>query len=82
MLSKLRGLHIELIKSTAKESSKRYIALTTQYMVCLSHCFVLYKGDAMDIIILIGADFGFIATLLGISTYENNLKEKLKHNDK
>jgi hypothetical protein len=79
MLDKIKEFHTALIKSTTKESSKRYVAIFTMFLMALGHVVIFVKGTSVDLLILIGSDMGFIATLLGISTYENNLKERLKH---
>ena len=67
----------ETMESTTKSSSKRLLALGTFILMALTHCPVWKNGTAMDNIILIGADASLILTLLGIASYQNNVKTRV-----
>lgn len=67
----------EIMESTTKSSSKRLLALGTFMLMAATHCPVWKNGTAMDNIILIGADASLILTLLGIASYQNNIKTRV-----
>ena len=72
----------DLILSTSKNSSKRAIALFTCVLMAIAHAPIILSGDISSILMLIGSDMGFICTLLGIASYQNNIKERINGNSK
>lgn len=66
----------DLILSTSKNSSKRAIALFTCVLMAIAHAPIIYQGEASNVLLLIGSDMGFICTLLGIASYQNNIKTR------
>ena len=66
---------LKLIQSDSKESSKRFLSI---YVVCFLGLIItivsLFNG--VDYIFLLGTWLAFAATLLGLSEYNKNVKEK------
>ena len=66
---------IKLLSGDAKESSKR--ALAIYVVIVLGTLITVYSlWNGVDYIILLGVWLGFAATLLGLSEYNKNRKEK------
>jgi len=71
----------DLIESSSKSSSKRVIALYTAILYGALHAilfvgFFMDKTTATELIILGASDVTFIGTLLGIASYQNNIKTR------
>ena len=72
----------DLVLSTSKNSSKRAIALFTCGLMAIAHAPIVWSADAANLLVLIGSDMGFICTLLGIASYQNNIKTRVDADSK